>query len=192
MTSPAGRKKPLVSSTGIKKGTSVANNNLSMLNKGASSSYPASFYAQCYQLRTRLLRIKGLGYYFSLVSSLADSPQSIDAVTHIWDLFSLGISLCYLVDLLEGFPKINNSRFDPKEYDAYPNRARQHAIALFVVQIDDKISGSIPGCELLTVTDLWDRNSMDGPLVKVRARCLGYTPDPGTNMLRSSCIPSRQ
>jgi cell division control protein 24 len=166
MASVAGRKKSIVSSSGIQIDTPVANNTL--LNKAASQS--TSLYQQCSQLRTRLLRIRGFDYYFSLASSTTDSRQSTDPVTHIWDLFSFGVSLCYLVDLLsedQGFSKINQSTFDPEKYNANPDRAKKRAIALFAMQITDKISGAIPGCELFTVTDLWDRNSTDG-LVKVR------------------------
>jgi cell division control protein 24 len=54
-----------------------------------------------------------------------------------------------------------------EQYDANPDRAKKHAIALFAMQIrTDKVTQNIPGCELFTVTDLWDRNSTDG-LVKV-------------------------
>lgn len=165
MASVAGRKKSIVSSSGIQIDTPVANNTL--LNKAASQS--TSLYQQCSQLRTRLLRIRGFDYYFSLASSSTDSRQSTDPVSHIWDLFSLGISLCYLFDLLseeQGFSKINYSTFDEK-YNANPDRAKKHAIVLFAMQITDKMSAAIPGCELFTVTDLWDRNSTDG-LVKVR------------------------
>ncbi|KAF8629394.1 hypothetical protein AX15_003449 [Amanita polypyramis BW_CC] len=165
MASVAGRKKSIVSGTGIQIDTPVANNTL--LNKAASQS--TSLYQQCSQLRNRLLRIKGFDYYFSLASSSTDSRQSTDPVSHIWDLFSLGISLCYLVDLLpidQGFARIGNSTFDPEKYNSNPDRAKKRAIALFAMQIKDRISGVIQGCELFTVTDLWDRNSTDG-LVKV-------------------------
>ncbi|KAK2464314.1 hypothetical protein APHAL10511_003771 [Amanita phalloides] len=165
MASVATRKKSIVSSSGIQIDTPVANNTL--LNKAASQS--TSLYQQCSQLRTRLLRIKGFHYYFSIASSSADSRQSTDPVTHVWDLFSLGISLCYIVDLLpadQGFTKINNSMFDPEKYEANSDKTKKRAIALFAMQIKDKISAVVPGCELFTVTDLWDRNSTDG-LVKV-------------------------
>ena len=151
----------------------VANNTRSPLNKAAFQS--VSLYQQCSELRTRLLRIKGFEYYFSLVSSFTDPDQPSDPVTHIWDVLSLGVSLCYLADMLSddlGFPKINCSMLRPQTYKN-PDRAKKHAIALFAMQIKDNISTAIPGCELFTVTDLWDRNSMDG-LVKVRAGCLIY------------------
>jgi len=68
----------------------------------------------------------------------------------------------------EGFAKINNSQFNQEEYDANPDKPKKRAIALFAMQIrTDRVMHSIPGCELFTVTDLWDRNSTDG-LVKVR------------------------
>ncbi|KAF8639563.1 hypothetical protein AX17_001465 [Amanita inopinata Kibby_2008] len=165
MASVAGRKKSIVSGTGIQIDTPVANNTL--LNKAASQS--TSLYQQCSHLRNRLMRIKGFDYYFSLASSTTNTRQSTDPVTHIWDLFTMGISLCYIADLLpgdQGFNKINNSVFDPEKYEANPDRVKKRAIALFAMQIKDKIAGAIPDCELFTVTDLWDRNSTDG-LVKV-------------------------
>ncbi|KIL62552.1 hypothetical protein M378DRAFT_165578 [Amanita muscaria Koide BX008] len=164
MASVAGRKKSIVSTSGIQIDTPVANNTL--LNKSASQS--TSLYQQCSQLRSRLLRIKGFDYYFSLASS-PDSRQSTDPVNHIWDLFTLGVSLCYIADLLpadQGFTKINNSTFDPDQYEANPDRAKKRAIVHFAMHIKSKISAAIPGCETFTVTDLWDRNSTDG-LVKV-------------------------
>jgi len=114
------------------------------------------------------MQIGGFSYYFSLASP--DNRQSTDPVTQLWDLFSLGIPLCYIFDQLpddQGFNKINHSEFNQEQYDTNPDRAKKHAIALFAMQIrTDKVTQNIPGCELFTVTDLWDRNSTDG-LVKV-------------------------
>jgi cell division control protein 24 len=114
------------------------------------------------------MQIRGFPLYFSLASP--DNRQSTDPVTQLWDLFSLGIPLCYIFDQLPeegGFNKINHSEFNQEQYDANPDRAKKHAIALFAMQIrTDKVTQNIPGCELFTVTDLWDRNSTDG-LVKV-------------------------
>ncbi|KAF8198124.1 hypothetical protein BJ912DRAFT_58313 [Pholiota molesta] len=164
MTSVAGRKKSIVSTTGLYIDTN-ANNTL--LNKAASQS--TSLYQQCSSLRTRLMRIRGFAPYFSIGSS-PDSRQSTDPVTQLWDLFSTGIPLCFIFDLLPeeaGFKKLNNSSFDPDAYEANPDKAKKHAIALFAMQIrTDKVTQNIPGCELFTITDLWDRNSTDG-LVKV-------------------------
>jgi hypothetical protein len=113
------------------------------------------------------MRIHGFPYYFSLASP----PESTDIVTQLWELFSYGIPLCYIFDQLPdqaGFNKINNSEFDPEQYETNPDRAKKRAIALFVMQIHTpKVEQTIPGCELFTVTDLWDRNSTNG-LVKVR------------------------
>jgi cell division control protein 24 len=166
MASVAGRKKSIVSSAGIQIDTPVAQNTL--LNQSASQS--TSLYQQCSSLRSRLMRIRGFPDYFALASP-PDSRQSTDTVTQLWDLFSYGIPLCYIFDQLPdegGFNKINNSEFDPEKYEANPDRAKKHAIALFAMQIrTPKVEQTIPGCELFTVTDLWDRNSTDG-LVKVR------------------------
>ncbi|PPQ90535.1 hypothetical protein CVT25_015849 [Psilocybe cyanescens] len=163
MASGAGRKKSIVSTTGLQIDTN-ANNTL--LNKSASQS--TSLYQQCSSLRSRLLKIRGFAHYFN--NSSPDSRQSTDPVTQLWDLFSTGTPLCYIFDQLPeeaGFKKLNNSSFNQEKFDANPDRAKKHAIALFAMQIRaDKVMQEIPGCELFTVTDLWDRNSTDG-LVKV-------------------------
>ncbi|KAH9484962.1 Rho guanine nucleotide exchange factor scd1 [Psilocybe cubensis] len=162
MASGAGRKKSIVSTTGLQ----IDTNANTLLNKSASQS--TSLYQQCSALRTRLLRIRGFAQYFNNTSS--DSRQSTDPVTQLWDLFSTGTPLCYIFDQLPeeaGFKKLNNSTFDQEKFEANPDRAKKHAIALFAMQIRaDKVMQEIPGCELFTVTDLWDRNSTDG-LVKV-------------------------
>jgi cell division control protein 24 len=116
--------------------------------------------------------LDGFLEYFDLVSA-PDSRQSTDPVTQLWDLFSHGTPLCYIFDQLpedEGFNKINKSHFTEEEKgNANPDRAKKHAIALFAMQIrSDAVSQHIPGCELFTISDLWDRNldSTDG-FVKV-------------------------
>ncbi|KAF8971148.1 hypothetical protein BDZ97DRAFT_1753477 [Flammula alnicola] len=164
MTSVAGRKKSIVSTTGLQIDTN-ANNTL--LNKAASQS--TSLYQQCSSLRNRLMRIRGFAHYFSIASS-PDSRQSTDPVTQLWDLFSAGTPLCFIFDLLPeeaGFKRLNNSSFNQEQYEANPDKAKKHAIARFAMQIRlENVTEKIPGCELFTVTDLWDRNSTDG-LVKV-------------------------
>lgn len=160
------RKKSIISTAGLPPSDSpIQINNL--LNKSASQS--VSLYQRCSALRARLMQIRGFSYYFSLASP--DNRQSTDPVTQLWDLFSLGIPLCYIFDQLpddQGFNKINHSEFNQDKYDTSPDKAQKHAIALFAMQIrTDKVTQNIPGCELFTVTDLWDRNSTDG-LVKVR------------------------
>lgn len=167
MASAAGRKKSIVSSAGLQIDTPVANNNI--LNKAASQS--TSLYQQCSALKARLMRIRGFPVYFSLAAS-PDSRQSTDPVTQLWDLFSFGVPLCYIFDQLpEGqFNKINENEFNQEAYEANPERAKKHAIALFAMQIRNvKIAGTIPDLELFTITDLTNRDSTDG-LVKVRLR----------------------
>ncbi|KAJ7096355.1 hypothetical protein C8R44DRAFT_843754 [Mycena epipterygia] len=160
--SSTGRKKSIIS--GVPSDSPMQNNTL--LNKAASQS--VSLYQRCSALRARLMQIRGFLFYFSLASP--DNRQSTDPVTQLWDLFSLGVPLCFIFDQLPeegGFNKINHSEFNQDQYDANPDRAKKHAIALFAMQIrTDKVTQNIPGCELFTVTDLWDRNSTDG-LVKV-------------------------
>ena len=165
MATVAGRKKSVISTAGLTIDTPVATNGL--LNKAVSQS--TSLYQQCSALRSRLMLIRGFPHYFNLATP-PDSRQSTDPVTQLWDLFALGIPLCYIFDLLPaeaGVNKINNSSFTA-DYDANPDRAQKRAIALFAMQIrTDEVTQKIPGCELFTVTDLWDRKLTDG-LVKVR------------------------
>ncbi|KAJ7277633.1 hypothetical protein C8J57DRAFT_1579087 [Mycena rebaudengoi] len=102
--------------------------NNTLLNTAASQS--VSLYQRCSALRARLLQISGFPFYFSLTSP-DDSRQSTDPVTLLWDLFSLGIPLCYIFDKLPdgaGFKKINHSEFVQEQYDANPDRAKKHAI----------------------------------------------------------------
>ncbi|KAJ4497205.1 hypothetical protein C8R41DRAFT_760425 [Lentinula lateritia] len=162
MASVAGRKKSIVSSAGLPIDLPVANNTL--LNQAAITS----LYQECSRLRSRLMRIRGFDYYFKLASS-SDSRQSTDPVTQLWDLFSLGIPLCYLFDLLpedEGFKKLNNSEFNEK-FEQNPDRAKKHSILMFAMQLtSEAVTQHIPDCEPFTVTELWLRSSNDG-LVKV-------------------------
>ncbi|KAJ3989149.1 hypothetical protein F5890DRAFT_1488196 [Lentinula detonsa] len=162
MASVAGRKKSIVSSAGLPIDLPVANNTL--LNQAAITS----LYQECSRLRSRLMRIRGFDYYFKLASS-DDSRQSTDPVTQLWDLFSLGISLCYLFDLLpenEGFQKLNNSEFNEK-FEQNPDRAKKHSILMFAMRLTSQaVTQHIPDCEPFTVTELWLRSSNDG-LVKV-------------------------
>jgi cell division control protein 24 len=165
MASVGGRKKSIVSSAGLHIDTPVANNTL--LNKAANQS--TSLYQQCSSLRARLMRIRGFAHYFSLAAT-SDSRQSTDPVTQLWDLFSIGISLCYIFDQLPaevGFPKINHSEYNQDTYDLNPDREKKHAIALFAIQVrSSQVTQAIPACEPFTVTDIWNRDSTDG-LVKV-------------------------
>lgn len=165
MASVAGRKKSIVSTAGL----NIEPGN-TLLNKAASQS--TSLYQQCSSLRARLLRIHGFAHYFQVAQNQSqDARTSTDPVTQLWDLLSLGISLCYLFDQLpddRGFKRINNSQFNEEKYEANPDREKKHAIALFAIQVKTaNVAQSIPGCEPFTVTDLWDRKSTDG-LVKVR------------------------
>jgi cell division control protein 24 len=100
---------------------------------------------------------------------LERTRESTDPVTELWELFSLGVSLCYIFDQLaaeEGFAKINNSEFNQEDVANY-ERSEKRAIALFVMHISMvKVKQSIPGCEPFTVTELWKRSSIDG-LIKV-------------------------
>ena len=156
MAAVAGRKKSIISTSGLNIDNPIAHNTL--LNKSASQS--TSLYQQCSSLRARLNRIRGFPPFFTLSSS-ANSRQSTDPVTQLWDLFSLGTPLCFIFNLLEGVTPINVET-DPRLVDVSNEKTMKRAIALFAMQIRQ-----VAHCEPFTVTDLWDRNSTDG-LVKVR------------------------
>jgi cell division control protein 24 len=139
----------------------IANNTL--LNKSASQS--TSLYQQCSSLRSRLMRIHDFPSFFALSS--ADSRSSTDPVTQLWDLFSLGIPLCYIFNLLSPSIVSLNIEITPlniettPDFDVNDDRLKKRAIALFAMGVQQ-----IPGMEPFTVRDLWDRDSTDG-LVKV-------------------------
>ncbi|KAG2361355.1 hypothetical protein BDR07DRAFT_1287433 [Suillus spraguei] len=157
MANVATRKKSIAANPGLVIETPVANNNI--LNKAASQS--TSLYQQCSALRTRLMRIPGFSNFFILSSQSGSLRQSTDPVTQLWDCFSLGISLCFLYELLPGRTSPPTVKTDPSVFDVSNERAKKHAIAVFVMNIKN-----LDNCEQFTVTDLWERHSTDG-LVKV-------------------------
>ncbi|THU88147.1 hypothetical protein K435DRAFT_842269 [Dendrothele bispora CBS 962.96] len=166
--------------------TSVANNTLDQ----ATST---SLHEECSLLRSRLLRIRGFSKYFQLVSN--DSHQSTDPVTELWDLFSYGITLCYIFDQLpesEGFNKINYSEFK-NQHESNLDRQKIHGIALFAMQIrSDRVAEKIPEREFFTVTDLWDRGSTDGfvKVVKTVKAIVNHLPPEAFEDAPSSSPPS--
>ncbi|KAJ7017477.1 Pleckstrin homology domain-containing protein [Mycena alexandri] len=123
-----------------------------------------SLSAHCAKLLARLMLIRGFPNYVSRLP--VASIDTNDPITQLWDMFALGVPLCYIFDLLPedcGFNKINHSEFIEEQYDANPDRAKLHATVLFAMQIrTEKVADHIPDCEAFTVTDLWDRNSTDG------------------------------
>ena len=131
-----------------------------------------SLYQRCSSLRARLLRVRGFSRYFTLAAT-PDSRLSMDPVTQLWELFSIGISLCYIFDQLPaeaGFPRINHSEYNQETYESNPDREKKRAIALFVMQIrSEQVIQAIPECEPFMVRDIWDRDSTDG-FVKVIMR----------------------
>ncbi|KZV62603.1 hypothetical protein PENSPDRAFT_670249 [Peniophora sp. CONT] len=151
MSTAAARKKSMVEMP-------VAHNTL--LNKAASQS--TSLYQQSSALRAQLLRIHRFHLFFQLSE---DSPrQSTDPVTQLWDCFALGVSLCYLYNLLP------HPQHRPIELDVDPesdnvrnlvDRDRKRAIALFNIAVKSLNHG-----DGLQVRDIWERENTDG-FVKV-------------------------
>jgi cell division control protein 24 len=158
MSTMSGRKKSIISASGVSIDQPVANNTL--LNKAASES----LYQQCSRLRTRLWMIPHYADYFRLSSSPANARQSIDPVTQLWDCLALGAPLCYLYNLLP--PAL----YDPIEVETNPalldindEKEKKKAIYRFAIQVH-KLDSSL---EPFKVTDLInDRSSTDG-FVKV-------------------------
>ena len=158
MANVAGRKKSLVASLPPSIDSPVANNTL--LNKAASQS--TSLYQQCSSLRARLMHLQDFSDWFSVAAQPDSSRRSTDPVTQLWDVFALGVPLCYLYNLL---PQSASTPIavetDVHSFDPSNERTKKHAIALFAINVKQ-----VPGCEGFTVRDLWDRNSTDG-FVKV-------------------------
>ncbi|PPQ68090.1 hypothetical protein CVT25_014253 [Psilocybe cyanescens] len=136
------------------------NDNLGLDRGSSQSSY---LYHPCLSTLEKLHRLRGFSDHFpSLPVSV-----SADPVTHLWDIFSMGASLCYIFDQLpadEDFMKINHYSLLEGHYE--PNsddRTKMHAIAMFSSRVRAKpVLDKIPGCEIFTVADLWDRRSTDG------------------------------
>ena len=158
MSTAAARKKSVVEMP-------VAHNTLR--NKAASQS--TSLYQQSAALRANLLRVHRFHLFFQLSE---DNPsQSTDPVTQLWDCFALGVSLCYLYNLLP------HSQHRPIELDVDPesdsvrnlaDRDRKRAIALFNIAVKSLNHG-----EGLQVRDIWERENTDG-FVKVRIGARDY------------------
>ncbi|KAI0829690.1 hypothetical protein BC628DRAFT_1314583 [Trametes gibbosa] len=157
MASVAARKKSMVGSTPPTIDSPVANNTL--LNKAASQS--TSLYQQCSSLRTRLMHLPGFSPWFSVAAQPDSSRRSTDPVTQLWDVFALGVPLCYLFNLLPSAPSPIQVDTAVENYDPSNERTKKHAIALFAMNVKQ-----VSQCEGFTVRDLWDRNSTDG-FVKV-------------------------
>ncbi|KAE9402996.1 hypothetical protein BT96DRAFT_990639 [Gymnopus androsaceus JB14] len=145
------------SSTGLKIDLPVPNNTLT------NQPPVPSLYQECSRLKSRLIRIRGFDYYFELASRHFGQPM--DPVTQLWDVFSLGISLCFIFDLLaedKGLTKLDNSKFISK-YEPNPDRAKMLGIIMFAMKLtSETIAHFIPDCEPFAVTDLLDRSSSDG------------------------------
>lgn len=163
MASVAARKKSMIGAPPTID-SPVANNTL--LNKAASQS--ASLYQQCSTLRTRLMHLQGFSDWFTVAAQPDSSRRSTDPVTQLWDVFALGVPLCYLFNLLPSTSPIQVST-DVQNYDPSNERTRKHAIALFSMNVKQ-----VSGCEGFTVRDLWDRNSTDG-FVKVCTAITRFT-----------------
>ncbi|RPD63931.1 hypothetical protein L227DRAFT_584396 [Lentinus tigrinus ALCF2SS1-6] len=157
MATAAGRKKSLVAPLPPNIDSPVANNTL--LNKAASQS--TSLYQQCSSLRTRLMHLQNFQTWFSVAAQPDSSRRSTDPVTQLWDVFALGVPLCYLYNLLPSVTSPISVDTDVSAFDSTNERTKKHAIALFSMNVKQ-----VPNCEGFTVRDLWDRNSTDG-FVKV-------------------------
>ena len=160
MSSVASRKKSTASSTGLQIETPIAHN--TFLNKAANQS--TSLYQQCAQLRSRLLRIHDFAPFFA-ISSPPESRASTDPVTQLWDLFALGIPLCFLHNLLPDVTPLSIINTDPTSVDPTDAKAIKKAIVHFAMAADN--ADLINQSEQFRATELLDRNSTEG-FVKVQ------------------------
>jgi cell division control protein 24 len=156
------RKKSVVSSVNVDIPLPTQTNTL--LNKSASSS--SSLYQQCSQLRARLNRI----HSFYVFLEHAAAGQSVAPVDHLWDCFALGTPLCFLFNLLPPPATPIDINTDPSEVPIDPSdvRAAKKAIMQFILAVKRmQQSGEWEQSELFQVTELTDRNNLDG-FVKVK------------------------
>ncbi|KAF9459943.1 hypothetical protein BDZ94DRAFT_1311912 [Collybia nuda] len=111
----------------------------------------------CSKLLLRLTHICGFDFYFSLLPSF-EGNESSDPISQVRNLFSLGIPLCYIFDLLpaeEGFAKINMSRFNTEEFAANPTREKNRAISFFITRLSsEQVRWTIPDCVHFSITDI--------------------------------------
>lgn len=178
MATAAGRKKSLIAPSPPNIDSPIANNTL--LNKAASLS--TSLYQQCSSLRTRLMHLQNFQEWFSLAAQPDSSRRSTDPVTQLWDVFALGVPLCYLFNLLPSAPSPIAVDTDVSSFDPSNERTKKHAIALFAMNVKQ-----VCNCEGFTVRDLWDRNSTDG-FVKVCTLAILFSPLLYPSLSRSSAM----
>lgn len=152
-----------MSSLGLRPRAQTVNVPFSLHPTTTSSRQPAySFYQECYHLRAKLLQVSGFAQFLPSQPTASDAMQQVsNPVVQLWDCFSLGVSLCYLCNLLPS----SNRPLHVSEDPILDEKSKKRAIAAFVM-----CAGRIdPRWERLTVSDLWnDRSSLDG-FMKVSA-----------------------
>lgn len=141
-----------------------------MIQQVGTQSEAKSLFDRCSALRRRLLQVRGFSNYFQVDphsnTDLESTLELTDPVSHLWDIFSTGVPLCYLFNQLPqeaGFGRIVDHRFDWESAQNDDERVRVRAIAHFSMMIRGyKIQQQIRGIQLFTMTDLWDRSSTKG------------------------------
>jgi cell division control protein 24 len=123
-----------------------------------------SIFQQCSRIRSCLLSDPTFARYLDYCAERPEFDPS-DAVSHIWDCFALGISLCYLYNCLANHsspalvPLTVSTDLSMLQASAESNRVKKHAIYLFAIEVR-KLN---PEWASLTVSDLMnDRVSLDG------------------------------
>ncbi|KAJ7120764.1 Dbl homology domain-containing protein [Mycena crocata] len=138
-----------------------------------------SLHERCSLLYARLMELRSFPHYLTLIPN----HDPTDPITQLWDVFSLGISLCYIFNGIAaeyGFTKIDSSAFDEEEYAEDSVRAEKHALRLFVTQIrKENVAQHIPGCETFTASEMLDRSSTDGleKVVRTVSAIVAHLPD---------------
>jgi cell division control protein 24 len=157
MSTIAGRKKSIISTSGVSIDQPVANKTL--LNQAASES----LYQQCSRLRARLLQIPSFVPYFALAAPPETVRQSTDPVTQ------LGVPLVALYNLMFGdseedeLAKIAFSTA-PEIFDATNDKLKKRAIALFSM----KARETFPNYEMFNITELVGARETSDGFTKVR------------------------
>ncbi|KAH9474554.1 Rho guanine nucleotide exchange factor scd1 [Psilocybe cubensis] len=109
----------------------------------------------------RLHKLNGFTDHFPNLSLFPPT----DFTTHLWDILSTGTPLCYVFDQLpedEDFVKINLSSLTKSPFEQNSDRAMKDAISIFALQVRAKpVLDKIPGCEIFSVEDFWERKSTE-------------------------------
>lgn len=118
-------------------------------------------YHACSSLRSRLVLIEGFDLLFELIASgqYDSEPESVSPVNQLWALFSFGIPLCYLFNLLGKDTHID-IECRPEDLYAQDEYTKKLAISLFALHTRRYFPER--GLQPFTFSELLDRRSSRG------------------------------